>query len=93
MRSMQLLDSTAGVKAFYDIDTPITVSKLRAGDAEYLRRDQVPGFDVYFSFTGGPMLARIAIPIRSQARGPALLFIRSRPLSAGASLIRATSAI
>jgi spore maturation protein CgeB len=51
-----LLDSPAGVKAFYDIDTPITVSKLRAGDAEYLRRDQIPGFDVYFSFTGGPML-------------------------------------
>jgi len=51
-----MLDSAAGVKAFYDIDTPITVSKLRAGDAEYLRRDQIPGFDVYFSFTGGPML-------------------------------------
>lgn len=51
-----VLDSTAGVKAFYDIDTPISVSKLRAGDAEYLRHDQIPGFDVYFSFTGGPML-------------------------------------
>lgn len=50
------LDSAAGVKAFYDIDTPITVSKLHTGDAEYLRRDQIPGFDVYFSFTGGPML-------------------------------------
>ena len=55
----QVLDSTAGVKAFYDIDTPITVSKLRGGDAEYLRRDQVPGFDVYFSFTGGPMLGEL----------------------------------
>jgi len=54
-----VLDSTASVKAFYDIDTPITVSKLRAGDAEYLRRDQVPGFDVYFSFTGGPMLREL----------------------------------
>ena len=51
-----VLDSGADVKAFYDIDTPITVSKLRLGDAEYLRRDQVPGFDIYFSFTGGPML-------------------------------------
>ncbi|MGH9514683.1 MAG: CgeB family protein [Terriglobales bacterium] len=51
-----VLNSGAGVKAFYDIDTPITVSKLRLGDAEYLRRDQVRGFDIYFSFTGGPML-------------------------------------
>jgi spore maturation protein CgeB len=66
-----VLDSAAGVKAFYDIDTPITVSKLRAGDAEYLRHDQIPGFDIYFSFTGGPMLqelqsrfgARRAVPL------------------------------
>lgn len=54
-----VLESAAGVKAFYDIDTPITVSKLRAGDADYLRRDQIPGFDVYFSFTGGPMLREV----------------------------------
>lgn len=54
-----VLDSAAGVKAFYDIDTPITVSKLRSGDAEYLLRRQVPGFDFYFSFTGGPMLQEL----------------------------------
>ena len=64
-------DSAAGAKVFYDIDTPITISKLRAGDTEYLRRDQIPSFDVYFSFTGGPMLrelqtrfgARRAVPL------------------------------
>lgn len=55
----EMLASNAAVKTFYDIDTPITISKLRAGDTEYLRRDQVPGFDVYFSFTGGPMLGEI----------------------------------
>lgn len=55
----EMLDSNTGIKAFYDIDTPITVSKLRAGDTEYLRREQVPGFDVYFSFTGGPMLREL----------------------------------
>jgi spore maturation protein CgeB len=54
-----MLESRAGVKSFYDIDTPITVAKLRAGDAEYLRVDQVSGFDVYFSFTGGPMLREL----------------------------------
>jgi spore maturation protein CgeB len=54
-----VLNSAVPVKAFYDIDTPITVSKLRAGDAEYLSRDQVPGFDLYFSFTGGPMLREL----------------------------------
>jgi spore maturation protein CgeB len=55
----EVLDSRAPVKAFYDIDTPITISKLQTGDQEYLRRDQIPGFDLYFSFTGGPMLREI----------------------------------
>ncbi len=68
----ELLQSPAAVKAFYDIDTPITVNSLReAGDTDYLRGDQIPGFDLYFSFTGGPMLlelenrfgARRAVPL------------------------------
>jgi spore maturation protein CgeB len=54
-----VLDSGVPIKAFYDIDTPITVSKLRSGDDEYLSRDQVAGFDLYFSFTGGPMLREL----------------------------------
>jgi spore maturation protein CgeB len=54
-----VLESAPGVKAFYDIDTPITISMLRQGDTEYLRRDQIPGFDVYFSFTGGSMLGEL----------------------------------
>lgn len=54
-----VLASNAAVKTFYDIDTPITVSKLRAGEAEYLTREQLKGFDIYFSFTGGPMLREL----------------------------------
>ncbi len=65
-----VLDSTAGVKAFYDIDTPITVSKLRTGDADYLRRDQIPAFDVYFSFTGGPMLHELETRFRAKRAVP-----------------------
>jgi spore maturation protein CgeB len=51
----------AGVEPlfFYDIDTPVTVAALRAGGAEYLRRDQVPLFTRYLSFTGGPFLAEV----------------------------------
>lgn len=55
----EILDSPVSVKAFYDIDTPITVQQLRTGSADYLRSDQVSGFDVYFSFTGGPLLHTI----------------------------------
>jgi spore maturation protein CgeB len=67
----ELIRAEVPVKSFYDIDTPITVSRLRDNSAEYLRADQVPLFDLYFSFTGGPMLrelesrfgARKAVPL------------------------------
>ena len=56
----EVLDSPAPCKAFYDIDTPITIAALRErGRSDYLLAEQVSGFDVYFSFTGGPMLAEI----------------------------------
>ncbi len=56
----EVFDSPAAVKAFYDIDTPITVAHLRQrGMADYLRKEQVGGFDLYFSFTGGPLLREI----------------------------------
>jgi spore maturation protein CgeB len=66
-----VLLSTAAVKAFYDIDTPITIANLQAGQPEYITLEQIPEFDVYFSFTGGPMLreletrfgARVAVPL------------------------------
>ncbi len=45
-----------GVVAFYDIDTPITLRKLRAHDHEYLSPDLIPGYDLTLSFTGGPTL-------------------------------------
>jgi spore maturation protein CgeB len=52
--------STAGgITAFYDIDTPVTLSKLSRGDHEYLSPALVPRYDVYLSFTGGPTLRRI----------------------------------
>ena len=55
----EVFDSPARVKTFYDIDTPITIARLREGSADYLRLDQLPGFDIYFSFTGGPLLREI----------------------------------
>jgi len=48
-----------GVKAFYDIDTPVTLSKLASGKGEYLSARLVPCYDLYLSFTGGPVLRKI----------------------------------
>jgi len=45
---------------FYDIDTPLTLVQLRrAHRTDYLRADQVPRFEVYFSFAGGPALTEL----------------------------------
>jgi len=55
----EMLASNASVKAFYDIDTPITVAALREGEPGYILKSQLPELDVYFSFTGGPMLAEL----------------------------------
>ncbi len=48
-----------GTTCFYDIDTPVTLAKLARGDFEYLSPEIIPGYDNYFSFTGGPTLARL----------------------------------
>lgn len=48
-----------GVLAFYDIDTPVTLSKWAERDEEYIAPWQVADYDVYFSFTGGDMLERL----------------------------------
>jgi spore maturation protein CgeB len=48
--------NSEGLSAFYDIDTPVTLRKLRRGDTEYLSAALVPRYDLYLSFTGGPVL-------------------------------------
>jgi spore maturation protein CgeB len=66
-----ILENARGVTSFYDIDTPVTLGKLRSGDREYLAPELIPEFDLYFSFTGGPTLrllerqfgARHAVPL------------------------------
>ena len=56
----EMLASPARVKTFYDIDTPITMAALaETGTTGYLRAEQIKGLDIYFSFTGGPLLRRI----------------------------------
>jgi spore maturation protein CgeB len=50
------LERARGAVAFYDIDTPVTLAKLRHGDREYLAPELVGRFDLYLSFTGGPTL-------------------------------------
>jgi spore maturation protein CgeB len=48
-----------GVTSFYDIDTPVTLSKLDSGEVDYLAPHLIPRYDLFLSFTGGPTLRHI----------------------------------
>ena len=53
----EFFDAGVPLKAFYDIDTPITMAALRSlGKNEYIEAGLLPELDLYFSFTGGPIL-------------------------------------
>lgn len=54
-----VLAEATGVVAFYDIDTPVTLAAIERGDSTYLSRELIPGYDLYLSFTGGPILQRL----------------------------------
>jgi len=45
-----------GITAFYDIDTPVTLAALSDDACDYLTPALLRGFDLYLSFTGGPIL-------------------------------------
>ena len=53
----QWVQATArGTTAFYDIDTPVTLTQLANGECPFLSAEQIPRYDLYLSFTGGPTL-------------------------------------
>ncbi len=54
-----VVEHAAGITAFYDIDTPVTLAKLARGEEDYLSRDLISRYDLYLSFTGGPTLQRL----------------------------------
>src|SRR5262245_18172119 len=45
-----------GATAFYDLDTPVTLDKLKRGDLDYLSYPLIPRYDLYLSGAGGPLL-------------------------------------
>jgi spore maturation protein CgeB len=63
--SRLVLENARALRVFYDIDTPVTLAELSAHGvatstgARYLTPELIPEFDLYLSFTGGPLLAAI----------------------------------
>ncbi len=67
-----VLDSRAALRCFYDLDTPVTLARVAAGEAvDYVGPDGLGGFGLVLSYTGGGALdalrerlgARRVVPI------------------------------
>lgn len=65
-----VLDTAEGWVAFYDIDTPVTLSKISKRDYEYIHPDLMPAIELYLSFTGGKTLDRLEEDFGVQSARP-----------------------
>jgi spore maturation protein CgeB len=65
------LASRASVKVFYDLDTPITIIRLRAGqDVAYLPERGLRDFDLVLSYTGGAALDELQARLGARRTAP-----------------------
>ena len=65
------LEFGRGVRAFYDMDTPVTLDCLRAAHpVPYLPVDGLGAFDLVLSYTGGRALAELRTRLGARAVAP-----------------------
>ena len=48
--------TAGGIRAFYDIDTPVTIAQVQKGSCDYLSKELIPKYNLYLSFSGGTVL-------------------------------------
>lgn len=66
-----ILASRAGIKSFYDLDTPVTLDGLRqGGSVEYLPTHGLGDFDLVLSFTGGRALEDLRTQLGARVVAP-----------------------
>jgi spore maturation protein CgeB len=59
------------VRVFYDLDTPVTLSRLQAGETTtYIGPHGLGGFDLVLSFTGGAALDRLRSDLGARRVAP-----------------------
>ena len=69
--SRLILDSHAPVRAFYDLDTPVTLDALQAGrPVPYLPPEGLSGFDLVLSYTGGRALDELQTRLGARLVAP-----------------------
>jgi spore maturation protein CgeB len=68
--SSLLVDSHAR-RVFYDLDTPVTLERLRRGErVEYLPSAGLSDFDLVLSYTGGPSLEALVSTLGARRAAP-----------------------
>ncbi len=66
-----VLQAPRALRVFYDLDTPVTLSRLKAGQRpDYLGPDGLSGFDLVLSYTGGSALDGLARDLGARQVAP-----------------------
>ncbi len=67
----ELVCAAPGVSLFYDMDTPVTLAQVSAGERPaYLPEEGLGGFDLVLSFTGGPALEALKTQLGARRTRP-----------------------
>jgi spore maturation protein CgeB len=66
-----VLDSAVPMRAFYDLDTPVTLARLEAGEeVAYIGPRGLADFDLVLSYTGGRALERLRARLGARRTAP-----------------------
>ncbi|MDQ2842608.1 MAG: glycosyltransferase, partial [Acidobacteriota bacterium] len=67
-----ILESTANLRSvFYDMDTPVTLSRLEKGEAvPYVPAEGLEAFDLVLSYTGGEAIQRLKKELKARRVAP-----------------------
>src|SRR5579884_547227 len=66
-----LLNANTGIRAFYDLDTPITLETLRSGTIpSYIPEQGLGDFDLVLSYTGGQALTELQNKLSAKRVAP-----------------------
>lgn len=66
-----VLDSPAPIRAFYDLDTPVTLNRLRSGlPIGYIGPRGLRDFDLVLSYTGGSALDQLRTQLGARSVAP-----------------------
>jgi spore maturation protein CgeB len=69
--SRLIADCARGVRVFYDLDTPVTLGRLMAGEeVDYLPPEGLGAFDLVLSYTGGPALEALERQLGARRTAP-----------------------